>query len=348
MMLKKTLIIFIFILICALEISHSKENENTDNPEYTPYDVCKEKEYDLASERCIIDTNLEPSYITAGAGINISAGRNGYGKWDDQIFEAELNQHLHFFNTPKTWVWKGFMKINPKVQLRMANVESSPVKTPGFLPRGTYFFWFKNKEKRDSFTYYSIMLSHHSNGQAGDFYTEDGRVNTDNGSFSTNFIELANYQYKRKYLPEWTKFSLQWHPGFNREDGLEEQYEELKIGISIRTTKKSLGSLWPKAAEWASASDWNFKLFSSISYVLAGRDYIIAPNDGFPQIKPVKADWYDNINVSLNLCVKPSIFKDMYLFIKYDFGYDYYNINFQHEFNRIQFGVAGDPFGILN
>ena len=35
------------------------------------------------------------------------------------------------------------------------------------------------------------MLSHHSNGQDGDFYRADGSVNARDGSFSTNYLELG-------------------------------------------------------------------------------------------------------------------------------------------------------------
>lgn len=346
-MLKKLQIFILLIVICFPGISSSEENNIKKNSESKPCEEYKDGKPGLNSERRIIETNLDPSYITLGAGINLDLGRDGYGHSDDLFFEAELNQHLHFFDIPKTGLLKGFIKINPKVQLRMSNKKSSPVETPGFLPRATYFFWFNDMDKEEKFTYYSIMLSHHSNGQSGDFYNADGTVNTESGNFSTNYFEFANCMYKRKYLPEWTKFSLLWHPGFNREDNLDDQYEEVKIEISTRSTLRSLTSIWPSTYKWSSMSDWYFKLFSSISYIVYGRDYIVAPNPDYPQIKPQRSRWTDNINLSFNLCIRPPQFNDMTLFIKYDFGYDYYNINFQREFNRIQIGIAGDPFGVF-
>lgn len=300
------------------------------------------------TERKIIEQNLEPSYITAGGGLNFSYWRDSYIDWGDFIFEAELNNHFHFLDSPKKWSWKGFVKFNPKVQLRMSSDKSTPVKTPGFLPRATYYFWFNDKDLHNRFTYYSLMLSHHSNGQAGEFYNQDGTVNTESGNFSTNYFELANYQFQRKYLPEWTKFALIWHPGFNREDGLDDQYEEMKVEISTRTTTRTLRSLKPVAEDMLLRRGWYFKLFSSVSYTFMGRDYIVAPNPDYPQIVPKEADWDDNIDLSFTLCVRPPYFNDMNFFVRYDIGYDDYNINFQKEINRVQFGIAGDPFGLLN
>ena len=309
----------------------------------------KEKQYvKILTEQEIVEQNLEPSYITAGGGLNFSYWRDSHMDWGDYIFEAELNHHLHVVNSPDNWKWNGFVKFNPKIQIRMSSDKSTPIKTPGFLPRATYFFWFNGKDPQDRFTYYSLMLSHHSNGQAGEFYNQDGTVNTESGNFSTNYFELANYQFQRKFLPEWTKFAIIWHPGFNREDGLDDQYEEVKVEISTRTTTRTLRSFKPVVGDALSKKGWYFKLFTSISYTLIGRDYVIAPNDQYPQIVPQKAEWDDNINLSLTMCIRPPYFHDMNFFVRYDIGYDYYNINFQREINRIQIGIAGDPFGLLN
>lgn len=301
-----------------------------------------------ASGRCIVDANLEASYITAGAGINSTIGRSGYGSWDDQVFEAELNHHLHWFNGPSWKNWRGFMKINPKIQLRMFNEESAPVRTPGFLPRATYFFWQEKERPENRFAYHSVMLSHHSNGQSGDFYNPDGTVNTESGNFSTNFFEVASYLYRYPDLPEWTKLAIVWHPGFNREDGLKNQYEEWKVEISARSSMRSLSALWSNAPAWLNPEEWRFKAFGSLAYTLLGRDYVVAPPPGGSSARTEKAEWHDNLQLSLSLAIRPPGFNDVNLFVKYDFGYDYYNINFQHEFNRVQIGLAADPYGVLS
>ncbi|MBN1850300.1 MAG: hypothetical protein JW932_17145 [Deltaproteobacteria bacterium] len=349
MMMQRLLIFLAVWLAVNVSFATSAEETSTKKEADVTEPASQEKPYPkVLTEREIIEQNLEPSYITAGGGLNFSFWRESHIDWGDSIFEAELNHHLHFFDSPEKWKWQGFVKFNPKIQIRMSSDKSTPIKTPGFLPRATYFFWFNDKDPHDRFTYYSLMLSHHSNGQAGEFYNSDGTVNTESGNFSTNYLELANYQFQRKYLPEWTKFSVIWHPGFNREDGLDDQYEELKVQISTFTTTRTLRTFKPIAEDMLLKRGWYFKIFTSVSYTLMGRDYVVAPNRNYTQITPQKAEWDDNINLSMTMCVRPPYFNDMNFFVRYDLGYDYYNINFQKEINRIQIGIAGDPFGLLN
>ena len=349
MILLRLLVIVVCCLVTSISFeAHSEETVIEEKAELTKPSTSNKQYSKILTEREIIEQNLEPSYITAGGGFNFSFWRDSHIGWEDYIFEAELNHHFHFFNTPESWKWNGFTKFNPKIQVRMTSEESTPIRTPGFLPRMTYYFWFNGKDVEDRFTYYSLMLSHHSNGQAGSFYNADGTVNTQSGNFSTNYFELANYQFQRKFLPEWTKFAVIWHPGFNREEGLDDQYEEVKVQISTRTTTRTLRSFKPVAEDMLLKRGWYFKLFTSLSYTLMGRDYVVAPNSHYPQITPQKAHWDDNINLSLTLSVRPPYFNDMNFFVRYDLGYDYYNINFQREINRIQIGIAADPFGLLN
>jgi len=75
---------------------------------------------------------LEPSFIFGAGGIHFGDNNK---RWDDLVFEGEINNHLHWFNTGDF----GFVLFNPKVKLRMYNEDSSLVKTPSFMPRLTYF-----------------------------------------------------------------------------------------------------------------------------------------------------------------------------------------------------------------
>jgi hypothetical protein len=292
-----------------------------------------------STELKVIRSYLESSYITGLGGINFG----GKLKWDDLLFEAEIDQHLHWMDNPDWLVNKGLngtLLVNPKVQLRMEGGESAPVKTPSFKPRITYFFW-RNRDfvSEREFRYYSVMLSHYSNGQSGNFYRPDGTVNTDSGNFSTNFFEFAGYDISQiRYLPEWKKVSVTWHPGFNREDNLDDQYETLKVELSAMTQRRilSLGSPGTDPDE-----AWNYKVYGYVSYIVRGRDYVVAPNPGFPQIVPQKARWYDNVQVSSEIHIKPPGFHAMSIYLRYDYGYDYYNIHFQERINRIQIGFSG-------
>lgn len=283
----------------------------------------------------IIASYLEPPFMTFGGGINFG----GDGQWSDHFFEVEINHHLHWWSNP---LWPGnkatgLMMVNPKIQLRMLNEISAPVKTPGFLPRATYFFWldrhFKSKVR---FSYFSIMLSHHSNGQAGDFYNPDGTVNTDSGSFSTNFLEFSFYNISDWGLfPNWKKVSFEWHPGFNREDNLKDQYESAKIRLS----SQAKGALLPSKIR--EPREWLYKLLVEASYIVRGREYVVAPNADFPGIEPEKASTWDNVAFSAEASIKPHFFDQISFFFKYDYGSDYYNIHFQEHISRFQFGFSG-------
>lgn len=226
------------------------------------------------------------------------------------------------------------MMINPKIQLRMYSGKSAPVKTPGFLPRLTHFFWCERSFKSEKqFRYNSIMLSHHSNGQADSFYNSDGMVNKDSGNFSTNFFEFAHYEITDlDYFPEWSKISLEWHPDLNREENLKDQYETVKLKLNAQSGDKNMPC----------SDSWKYNIWWGVSYILAGRDYIIAPNKDYPLINPKKAEGLDNVNLTAGLNIKLPFFDQMnILMIKYDYGYDYYNIRFQDRINRIQIGFAG-------
>lgn len=312
----------------------------------------------------LINDNQDPSYVTAGGGINLGRGHGAFG---DQILEAQISPHFNWFNGHCFGMFGSAGKITPKVQLRMFTSNSSPVKTPGFLPRFTYYFWFHREEyveKNDNFFYFSVMLSHHSNGQSGNFYNPDGSINIDNGSFSTNFFEFASYQvWESVYLPAWTKLSLEWHPGFNRSSELKDQYEDLKIVFSLRNNsfpwiERLMNRLDNSdvlfLAKTAKTLRVDYKLFASASYILHGRDYTFLPGPDASAVnvvgmnEPVPADFYDKINLGIKLNLRPLGWNDINVFFKYDYGYDDYNINFWQPINRIQFGFSADPSTFSN
>jgi hypothetical protein len=280
--------------------------------------------------RALVRNNFDPTYLTVAGGINFS----GDGAWSDQILEADLNQHFHWWNNPpwlkETLGIDGFMAITAKIRLRMLSGPSEPVKTPSFMPRITYYWWRAGEASSlTSASYYSLMLSHHSNGQDGPFYNPDGSINTDTGSFSTNYFELSRYQLTQiAFLPHWSQLSLIWHAGFAREPKLAGQYEKVKIKLHTRTREYMFG-------------DWGLINSSLLSYTLKGRDYIVAPDPGLPAILPIRARRTDNIHVATEFHIAPAGWNDMRIFIKYDFGYDYYNIHFRERINRVQIGVSG-------
>ncbi len=155
--MKKCSFVLVNILICAFAVMFvdAKPCLSQCNQDSTTTDS-------TASRLQIIERYLVSSYATALGGLNFPGG---HGKWDDIWVEADINQHWHF--QPCFFKDRFFFKINPRVRLRLFNENSTPVKTPSFMPNITLFFGFgKTTDLTTGFTYYSIMLSHHSNGQA--------------------------------------------------------------------------------------------------------------------------------------------------------------------------------------
>lgn len=299
----------------------------------------------------IINSNLEPSYLAFGNGLDFTL--DGHKKWsifNKAMYEGQINLHLAGFENLNYKGWDFMTKVTGKFQVRQTTEKSAPVKTPGYLPRVTFFFW-KNKEVREKKpNYWSLRVSHHSNGQAGDFYNPDGTINTQTGNFSTNYLELSSYNLLGlKELSDWTRWtwtqlSLVWHPGFNRDKNLDGQYEDLKLSLAFRTT--------PFNPWWLFKTQ--FKVYAKLSYTISGLDYRVAPIDrsledniDVVDVAPIPAQWYDRLHFEARALFNlPQYFKNINFFVKYDVGHDYYNIQFRNRFHKIQVGLIGNPFGL--
>ena len=281
------------------------------------------------TRRDLIQRYLDASYVTLLGGFNFPGG---YGRLGDLLVEADINQYLHVRTSERT-----FIKVNPRFRLRMFTEPSSPVRTPSFMPNATLFFGFGKADDAvppRGFTYYSITLNHHSNGQSGDFYAPDGSINTASGSFSTNWLALAAYRVwaTGPLSQAWAKLGILWHPGFNRDDELDDQYERVKLELATSSVRgfRRLAGL-------------SLELRAYISYVVSGRTYNLLPDPG-SGLPAERASVGDRVHVRLSLTAGRRRFSDLRIFLKYDHGFDYYNINFWRRLRRLQFGIAGDPF----
>lgn len=298
----------------------------------------------------VINSNLEPSYLAFGNGLDFTL--DGHKKWsifNKALYEGQINLHLAGFERLNNKGWDFMTKVSGTFLVRQTTEKSAPVKTPGYLPRVTFYFWDTSEKNEKKPNYWSFRLSHHSNGQAGDFYNTDGTINTESGNFSTNYLELSSYNFfGLKELSDltswtWTQLSLIYHPGFNRDKNLDGQYEDLKVAIAFRTAPLKPWFLFKT----------EFKLYARLSYVISGMDYRIAPIDfSLPdnidvvQVNPVPAKWHDRLHFEARALFNlPQYFQNINFFVKYDVGHDYYNILFRNRFHKFQFGLIGNPFG---
>lgn len=66
---------------------------------------------------------------------------------------------------------------------------SRPVRTPSYLPRATLYLTHKNLWRKNSTSHlFGFSAFHHSNGQDGNEFNDDGSINTYNGNFGEQVV----------------------------------------------------------------------------------------------------------------------------------------------------------------
>ena len=80
--------------------------------------------------------------------------------------------------------------LTGQIIIRMYDETSNPVRTPSYIPQITFYFLTGNKQASKKLTLFG-RFAHHSNGQDGSFFNDDGNINLINGNFATNFSELG-------------------------------------------------------------------------------------------------------------------------------------------------------------
>jgi hypothetical protein len=252
----------------------------------------------------VVRANLETSYLAHPFGLH---------GLPSVIFESSIAPHF-FVHTAD---WPFAFVLTPKIVLRMFNEDSSPVRSPSFMPRVSVFVWFQQR-LRDRPTFYgSVTLSHHSNGQVGPFFMDDGSINHEDGSFSTNYFDFAIYGtgVAGRFLG-WSSLSLQWHPGFNEDPELKGRYGLVRLNLA--TTIVADLPLHGQINLRVSAILDEFQRVSKAATLRA--------LERFPF----------SLAYSMTL---PGL--DLGVYLGYYIGHDYYNIWFDRVIHTIQLGISG-------
>jgi hypothetical protein len=253
----------------------------------------------------VVRAALEPAYIAYPFGIS---------GLDRLIFES--NVVAHFVMNPPDWPVA--LVLTPKVLVRMFYEDSSPVKSPSYMPRVAAYWWFQKEIPRDSFGFYgSLTLSHHSNGQSESFFDEQGNIRHERGDFSTNFFELSAYMIGGSgRLFGWSALSLEWHPGFNQNPELRGRYGLTRLNFATIV----LAQL-----------PWQGEINLHVSAILddflkTGESALMRAIERFP--------------ISVRYIIQPP-HTDIGLYIGYYLGHDYYNIYFDRIIHTVQIGISG-------
>src|SRR5690606_5663632 len=253
--------------------------------------------------------NQSDSYITLPTDI---------GNIEPLLFEANINPS---FVIRKRKDSKLMAVLTPQIILRMYNEESFPIRTPSYIPQISAFYLL-NKKNILEYTVLFGRLAHHSNGQDGDFYRDDGSINLESGNFSTNFIELGliqtGYSKKLKALKSFNS-SFEIHPNY----WMQEELQGLYSGLRWHNAFTSLIFPINRAANQDRAK---FSLKAEIVFML----------DNYNDLKMFDLD---RINAKLTFYYHPKFFEDIGFFIQFYHGMDYYNIYFQHQVSVIRLGI---------
>jgi hypothetical protein len=212
--------------------------------------------------------------------------------------------------------------LTPQIIIRMYQEESFPVRTPSYLPQITLYYMLDEKPNSRSFSVYG-RIAHHSNGQDGEFYFEDGRFNLKSGNFATNFLEagiIKTNLNNRLNAYQFFKTSFEIHPESLIQSELEDIYSRYR---------------------WHNAFSV-FKLKSENTQANHQKPFISVKGETtwmFGDYNQLGSFSLERLNLSLTFYYHPNFMEDIGLFIQYYHGSDYYNMYFGHRLDMIRFGL---------
>lgn len=212
--------------------------------------------------------------------------------------------------------------LTPQIIIRMYQEESFPVRTPNYMPQITLYYRLTDFEKIRSLNIFG-RAGHHSNGQDGEFYLEDGSINLKSGNFATNFFELgiiATNVNTRFNAYQFFKSSFEIHPeGFIQEE---------LMGIYSRFRWHNTFSIF----KLASNNETNAAKKPAIS--LKGETTWM-----FGDYNNLNTLSVERLNLSFTFYYHPKFLEDIGLFVQYYHGSDYYNMYFDHRLDILRFGI---------
>ncbi|MDA3905769.1 MAG: hypothetical protein PF484_06820 [Bacteroidales bacterium] len=212
--------------------------------------------------------------------------------------------------------------LTPQIIIRMYQEESFPVRTPSYMPQVTVYYLLSEKERSQTTSLFG-RIGHHSNGQEGDFYLENGEINLKSGNFATNFFELgfiATNINTRYNAYQFFKTSIEIHP--------KELVQDELIGIYSRYRWHSAFSIFK-----LSAKDNQDKVKRPAISIKGETTWMFGDYNDLATISS------ERLNLSLTFYYHPKFLEDIGLFVQYYHGSDYYNMYFGHRIDVLRFGI---------
>jgi len=254
--------------------------------------------------------NQGNSYITFPADI---------GNIEPLWFEANLSPDFYIRKSKDSRLMG---VLTPQIIIRMYQERSFPVRTPSYMPQITAYYLMSPKKDKNTLSLFG-KIAHHSNGQDGDFYLENGEVNLLSGDFATNYFEAGiiktNY-ISRFDAHQFLKTSLEIHPTGWSADELAGRYSTVRWHNTVSIFKLPV------------TENKNSRRKAQIS--LKGETtWMFGRVEGWDNFSSKR------LNLKLTFYYHPKFLEDIGLFAQIYHGMDYYNIYFNHQLEVIWFGL---------
>ena len=260
----------------------------------------------------IAQVNQGESYVTFPFDI---------GNLEPLMFEANVSPNFKIRERKDSRL---MAVLTSQIIIRMFDEYSYPVKTPSYIPQIAFYFLTGNKKSTNKLTLFG-KIAHHSNGQNGNFYTENGDVNLQSGNFATNYVELgflkSSYSNQLNAF-KFIKSAIEIHPKKWMLDELQGQYSGLRWHNTFLAYKLPMKSNLIKNKEQRA----KFSVKAETTWM-------------FDNINNWDAFNVNRLNASLIIYYHPNFLEDIGFFVQFYHGMDYYNIYFQHQISTIRFGI---------
>lgn len=231
----------------------------------------------------------------------------------------------------------------PDFTVRVRNENSAGVRTPSFKLGGTAFI--RLNENVENYKYAELNFTHHSNGQDGSALNANGKINTYNGNFSTNYLTTA-YRFGKfdknlegkSYNSYNHKLGLEWHKWFSYEKALEGNYGFTRLLYDFSFRKYAFYAS-EKDKKWRKSGSTNkankslekefLRLNAQFSYAV---NYI--NNSRVTDVKK-------RLNAELTANYSFSFMHNVFLMAAVGYyGEDPYNIYFKDHYAFARFGIS--------
>lgn len=259
----------------------------------------------------IADANQGNSYITFPMDI---------GNIEPLKFEGNLIPN-YYFRHARSYRLMGV--VTPQFIIRMYDTRSAPIRTPSYIPQFTLYYLFNDKNSIRKLSFFG-RLAHHSNGQDGPTFLENGELNLKSGDFSTNYFELGfldigNFSHTDNAY-KFFKSSIEIHSYNEKIEGMYSRYRwNSAFSIFELQKKNQIPAMKKTTFSFRGETTWMFGNINNWSNFSLSR-----------------------LNLRLIIYYHPSFLEDFGLFAQFYNGSDYYNIYFNRRLDVLRFGIMTD------